>query len=246
MQRNLVLIALFALAVGVFSADTGLDKDKVCKTPQGGGIIVDKDANGRVHCFDKGKCFPWRHSTCDADNKYCQCREDQCIDDGECIDKGACKLNTGGGCKVLGCDSWRNAACSSDSYMSGEQCVCPEGQCAVKGECVARGACPKYSTHTCRILGCYAGHGTCQDGYCVCGDGECAVDGKCVSLPLSGAEDVEALMQKSRQGDEPTTLPFELGLALLAASAIGLVSILGTRRARSVQEPSVNYVRLEQ
>eukprot|EP00933_Yihiella_yeosuensis_P019417 TRINITY_DN15749_c0_g1_i1.p1 TRINITY_DN15749_c0_g1~~TRINITY_DN15749_c0_g1_i1.p1 ORF type:complete len:714 (+),score=99.49 TRINITY_DN15749_c0_g1_i1:88-2229(+) len=51
-----------------------------------------------------------------------------------------CENKTGGSCRWLGCDSWRNAKC-----VDGE-CVCDSGKCAVNGGCFTVGAMPSIQT----------------------------------------------------------------------------------------------------
>merc|ERR1719512_303178 len=43
----------------------------------------------------------------------CQCKPDQCVIQGQCIDKCVFKTLTGGTCAFSSCDKWRNATCTS-------------------------------------------------------------------------------------------------------------------------------------
>jgi len=132
-----------------------------------------------------GTCYSWRHATCKG-SRFCVCEPGSCIVDGECVTDGCAKA-TGGSCKVASCNGWRHSTCSSESHFdNGAACVCGEDECAIAGECVAKGDCPRYTGSSCTtylhtgFFNC--GEGTCSDaGYCECDSTQCAVDGSCVA-----------------------------------------------------------------
>lgn len=127
---------------------------------------------------------------------YCVCDEG-CAMNGECHDedvyfgrKDFCDRNTGGTCMVDDCFAYRNATCSDYMSRSGQPmgtCFCdPPHTCAIDGECVKPGDCPRHASEVCDAQHLCPPHSTCLnpskqagEGQCVC-DG-CALHGECVS-----------------------------------------------------------------
>eukprot|EP00927_Polykrikos_kofoidii_P065201 TRINITY_DN60989_c0_g1_i1.p1 TRINITY_DN60989_c0_g1~~TRINITY_DN60989_c0_g1_i1.p1 ORF type:complete len:780 (+),score=80.03 TRINITY_DN60989_c0_g1_i1:180-2342(+) len=92
----------------------------------------------------------------------------------------ACRVDSGGTCKVTPCSAWRG----STRCINGK-CLCSMGFFATAdGRCVESlpGWCKTDPVGTCRWFGCDASRGptTCQNGQCMCSDGYCADGGRCV------------------------------------------------------------------
>mmetsp|Transcript_6351 Transcript_6351/g.17918 ORF Transcript_6351/g.17918 Transcript_6351/m.17918 type:complete len:164 (-) Transcript_6351:158-649(-) len=97
-------------------------------------------------------------------------------------EKGVCNVDTGGSCKVFGCNDWRGGAkCDKEA---GYKCMCPPGKCSSKdGICVEedKHAASQYDVNTgstCDPIlgfwGCSADLGPtdCVAGKCLCEAGK--------------------------------------------------------------------------
>lgn len=157
---------------------------EVCESPTGGYV------NSR--CLQGNKiCVKWTGATC-VDGSLCKCGSDQCIIDGQCVDKGGCNSDSGGTCALQKCDSWRNATCSNEKAVGREaKCLCGPGTCPIKGECRVPGDCAKASGGTCGYLGCDQWRnavcsvsgigGPLEQAKCMCKPDACPINGECVT-----------------------------------------------------------------
>merc|ERR1719433_920765 len=150
-----------------------------------------------------------------------------------------CAADTGGTCQVLGCKSWRQAACEADSH----KCVCLAGTCAVGGACQA--TCVHETTGTCRVFGCRSSRGAteCINHKCYCAPGSCAgPDDVCHALTPEALDllGYNATLDRAERlrlaADLPAALPAgpALALASVAAATAGLgVAALVAARGRA-------------
>jgi len=212
-----------------------------CPTVTGGSCVV-------------GPCDRWRNATCDDESRKCLCRTGSCPVSGECRLPGDCAKDTGGTCNALSCQPWRRATCSVD-FLPGiteqAKCLCGEGACPVRGECVPKGGCPRYTGSSCGLFGFSWGfdgqcsQGACEDGYCQCPEGQCYVDGECkpagdatVQLSLEW----QAAPQKAYREET-----FVRGVAVVAACALVLalvVARMAARQRRGASLPPGSYEHL--
>lgn len=89
---------------------------------------------------------------------------------------GPCDLDTGGTCRIFGCDKSRAAHCVDG------KCVCRGGLCAQDGVCQRHSTCNHDTGGTCEFLSCRQSRGpvNCVAGRCVCSSGFCSVHGHCI------------------------------------------------------------------
>merc|ERR1712195_79199 len=108
--------------------------------------------------------------------------------------EATCTSSLGETCFTSGCSEWRKGAICSST----KQCVCPSGQCAYQGSCIAQEAltaipdldpvCKPITKETCRVFGCSKESNTVCSGFsigfsslptmgqCMCKVGQCAND----------------------------------------------------------------------
>merc|ERR1712039_876585 len=99
-----------------------------------------------------GVCYTYRNAICQQHT--CFCPAGTCQIDGECVQPGDCKKNTGGSCNLLGCHASRNSTCLTTPgyWFHGKQCVCASDECAVDGECVKKTAIADNQTEVVQAL----------------------------------------------------------------------------------------------
>jgi len=116
--------------------------------------------------------------------------------------QATCTSSLGETCFTSGCSEWRKGAICSST----KQCVCPSGQCAYQGSCIAQEVlksvpepapvCRPITKETCRVFGCSKKSNTVCSGFsigfsslptmgqCMCKVGQCANDQDvCVDAP---------------------------------------------------------------
>lgn len=221
-------------------------------------------------CVQPGECAKstqagcWWLSPCPEDQEcvsnhfldgYCVCKKG-CAKDGVCIDedvffgrKDSCHKDTNGTCTVDTCHTYRNATCEGSLLKS---CHCdPPHTCAIDGECVRPGECPKHIKTYCgdgEASACQAhAHTRCLsshrpgDGQCVCDDDLCALNDACVSKEVYFKAHPEeqtgpaALSMPALRTQEPRTL------GVVGLASLSLLSALLLVRRRP-ERPGAGYV----
>lgn len=132
--------------------------DAVCKCAPGQCTMNPKGDEDGGECVDYGRCSKntgggcnffacdkSRKATCAeakiAGDSKCVCAADECAVQGVCVKiPTVCGTDTGGTCRIFGCDASRKAVCTK---VGGHhwKCMCKEGECAAKGSCVPSAVC---------------------------------------------------------------------------------------------------------
>jgi len=141
--------------------------------PVGSGFFCSRFTGGTCNLVG---CSSWRNAKCvkkqvlGESSWACECGEGECEENGMC--RPQCEDDTGGTCRIFGCDGSRHAQCDQG------HCKCATNECAVDGVCIPE--CWRDTGGSCNMFGCAASRGaTCERGKCMCKPGECPRDGAC-------------------------------------------------------------------
>mmetsp|Transcript_110234 Transcript_110234/g.310975 ORF Transcript_110234/g.310975 Transcript_110234/m.310975 type:complete len:636 (-) Transcript_110234:39-1946(-) len=108
-----------------------------------------------------------------------------------------CHQDTGGTCKILGCDGWRGPV-----HCSNDKCLCSSGFCANSGGACSKAGCDSYTGGSCFLFSCDNTRGAteCKDGWCMCAPNFCQKDGRCTRRGSS--DDVERSVTGAGSGTQ--------------------------------------------